>query len=525
MVTVANLLENLKPYNIKLLTGENGIHENINYISIQESPLKSKRIYERGLIMSTLQLFKDVPEIINHMKWLISVEVKAFCIHLAIIKKVPQEVIDFSHKNNLPLLIIPENVPYSDIYDVFFKLLQEDSNAKRLEIEKINSSLLKSVASGKGPAFILNLMSQQLSATIIYLDKHVQIDNIQTTNQYKKESIEKAIKNIIYKDKLFIKKHLSEDISVRYMININGDTKTPFNLFPITNDNEYFGSILVEVKSFSSLLTKPIIFHGKTALLLDLARKNTLEKYLRNDDIKYLEVLFKSESNNTKKDYYKLSPLLKDENIIYLFVLDNFKDINDAYDFLYKEKNSNSLIWIHNQEIVLITDTVLSKSIFNYLEQWFANIIVGVSEKKLTQSADDITKKYNQAKVAIERGIKRGITINKWREMRFDRILFISTQSQLLVDESLEVLSPLIKHDKKFNTEYVSTLEIYLDNFFSLKKTASELFVHRNTVWNRIKKIESLYPEINLKDSEVYLVFSNSIKLYNLGYIESNSSK
>lgn len=523
MISVSRLLNKLHSYNVNLIAGKEGVHNIIDYLSIQESPLKSKRIRKNGLIMSTLQSFLDTKEVIDHLKWLISVEVKAIAIHLVIIKKIPNEIIDFCDKNGLPLLTIPENVPYSDIFGIFNQLLQEDSDKTRSEIELININLLKAVASGKGPEIILKTMSEQLASTIVFIDKWGNIKYIQSTSQYSNRNIETSVEHTVLRDKDFINSHISEDIAVNYTLEIE-NMMIPFNLFPIISDNEYYGSILIEMKPTSSLLFKMIIKYGKTALLLDLARKHTLEKYLKNDDMKYLESLFKPAKTVEKKDYHELSPLIKSENIIYVFTLENFKELNSAYDFLYNERQEGSLIWIFNQEIIYISNFVLEQKIMRDLLEQFPNIIIGISEKSSNPTVEEIIKKYRQAKVSIERGKVRGIKINEWRKMRLDRILFISTQSQLLVDESIQILLPIIEHDNMYKTDLLNTLEVYLDNFFSLKICAEQLFIHRNTVRFRINKIESLYPEIqlNLKDPETYLVLSNAIKLYKLSQYQSH---
>lgn len=522
MISVGRLLNNLHSYNVNLIAGKEGVQNIIEYLSIQESPLKSERIRKNGLIMSTLQSFLNTKEVIDHIKWLISIEIKAIAIHLVIIKKVPQEIIDFCNTNSLPLMTIPENVPYSDFFSVYNQLLQEDSDKTRSEIELINTNLLKAVASGKGPETILKTMSEQLASTIVFIDKWENIKYVQSTSQYNNWDIEGSVEHTVLRDSDFIKSNFSEDIAVNYTLDIN-NMMIPFNLFPIISENEYYGSILIEMKPTSSLLFKMIIKYGKTALLLDLARKQTLEKYLKNDDMKYLESLFKPAKTVEKKDYHELSPLIKGENIIYVFTLENFKELNLAYDFLYNDRQEGSLIWIFNQEIIYISSFLLKQNIMDELLNQFTSIIAGISEKSFNPTVEEIIKKYRQAKVSNERGKVRGIKINEWRKMRFDRTLFISTQSQLLVDESIQILSPIIEHDKKYQTDLLNTLEVYLDNFFSLKICAEQLFIHRNTVRFRINKIESLYPDIpfNLKDSETYLVLSNSIKLYKLSHFHA----
>lgn len=53
-------------------------------------------------------------------------------------------------------------------------------------------------------------------------------------------------------------------------------------------------------------------------------------------------------------------------------------------------------------------------------------------------------------------------------------------------------LQPLTEADKVLKSEYVITLQRYLENNNSLIKTAEAMFIHRNTLVNRMKKIDSL---------------------------------
>jgi len=53
-------------------------------------------------------------------------------------------------------------------------------------------------------------------------------------------------------------------------------------------------------------------------------------------------------------------------------------------------------------------------------------------------------------------------------------------------------LCRLIDYDKNNGTNYVKTLAIYLRNYKNLSQTADELFLHRNTVLYRLKKIEEI---------------------------------
>ena len=53
-------------------------------------------------------------------------------------------------------------------------------------------------------------------------------------------------------------------------------------------------------------------------------------------------------------------------------------------------------------------------------------------------------------------------------------------------------LDVLIEHDNKNNTDFLSTLKVYLECFNNISKTAKILVIHRNTLLYRITKIEDI---------------------------------
>lgn len=56
----------------------------------------------------------------------------------------------------------------------------------------------------------------------------------------------------------------------------------------------------------------------------------------------------------------------------------------------------------------------------------------------------------------------------------------------------LQVLGKVIEHDEKNGTDFLSTLRILLDNACSWTTTANQLYVHVNTVYYRMLKVEQL---------------------------------
>ena len=64
-----------------------------------------------------------------------------------------------------------------------------------------------------------------------------------------------------------------------------------------------------------------------------------------------------------------------------------------------------------------------------------------------------------------------------------------------------ECLGPLVAYDRDNGTDLIHTLEIYFENNQNVRKTSEVLFVHKNSVIYRIKKIEDILGE-SLSDYE-----------------------
>lgn len=62
-------------------------------------------------------------------------------------------------------------------------------------------------------------------------------------------------------------------------------------------------------------------------------------------------------------------------------------------------------------------------------------------------------------------------------------------------------LAALAEHDRKKNTEYARTLEVYLSDERSITKTAEDLFIHRSSLMKRLEKIRQIL-KMDLEDPQ-----------------------
>lgn len=81
-------------------------------------------------------------------------------------------------------------------------------------------------------------------------------------------------------------------------------------------------------------------------------------------------------------------------------------------------------------------------------------------------------------------------------------------------------LLKLMEYDKKNNTEFVHSFHIYLRSFKNIKDSATALNIHRNTMFYRIEKIESIL-NVDLNDVDILFQLYLSYRILEIqsGYV------
>ena len=78
-----------------------------------------------------------------------------------------------------------------------------------------------------------------------------------------------------------------------------------------------------------------------------------------------------------------------------------------------------------------------------------------------------------------------------------------------------ETLKKLYLYDDEHKGELITTLQMYLRNKQSIRKTADEMFVHYRTISYRLEKIKQI-SEINFDDANEVLAVSNGLIIYKM---------
>lgn len=136
----------------------------------------------------------------------------------------------------------------------------------------------------------------------------------------------------------------------------------------------------------------------------------------------------------------------------------------------------------------------IQKFLTGFLSQLKKNEIeyirIGVGSN--VPAVTDLYKSYQEAKIAWELGkVFDQSPICYFEEMGFLKFIF-SQPAMELQEFSQRILGPLQNEDLETEAGLMDTLRIFLDNKCQISESSKVLYVHENTLRNRLKKIELL---------------------------------
>ncbi|MDO5519444.1 MAG: PucR family transcriptional regulator ligand-binding domain-containing protein [bacterium] len=149
-----------------------------------------------------------------------------------------------------------------------------------------------------------------------------------------------------------------------------------------------------------------------------------------------------------------------------------------------------------------------------HLKKEFGNMSVNVGVGTQFHQIRHLRASVSAAKKALNLLAFKEESINVcyYDEMGIYRIFVELKKQNLLKEVMAEEIGVLISYDEKNNTELVHTLELYIQAGCNISKATELLFVHRNTVKQRIKRISELL-DCDLSDSNEIFNLQLALKI------------
>lgn len=278
-------------------------------------------------------------------------------------------------------------------------------------------------------------------------------------------------------------------------------------------------------------VTKDICNLITTKHLEEKSRENLLENILFSDGKDSENLIDRAlfyDFNLTKPcnvaivDIDNFALILKKRNLIDEKEIIQLKNHFQQVVHAVLTKNSlKYLAMLRNDSVILLMNQLeeqerLATEIRNAVRNNFEEITVSIGIGNSYHQVKNIHKSLKEAEQALKvlKSTNSKDATSFYKNIGVYGLLAKIQERQDLEEFCQEILGLLLEYDKLYKDNLLHTLEVYLQENGSIAKTAQRLFIHRNTMKYRLKKIEEISGK-SLKLEENRFCFQLALRIAN----------
>ncbi len=156
--------------------------------------------------------------------------------------------------------------------------------------------------------------------------------------------------------------------------------------------------------------------------------------------------------------------------------------------------------------------------------EYIVQLSIGIGN--ICQNISDYRRGFAEANEALQMGqnlhkdeVSETSTqpiVTHFNDLGVYRYLYKIARMDGLRDVYQDQIAHIDGYDRRKNTDLLNTLETYLECAGNLTKTSERLFVHRNTLIQRLDRLQSLCDNMDLQERGNWLTLQIAIKVYKL---------
>ena len=492
-----------KMKSLKLLAGEKGLNGEINDIGVLEVPDGILWSRKNDLIITTgYFIYKKEIELVDVIKILKQKEAVGLGIKTdRFLKSIPQEAIDLANKLDFPFFEIPIYLGYNDfIWPIISNILGEEDYIN-YRLMKYNEDILAVSKKNYYLKNIVELLANHINKPFLVISEEYKIlaDFIKNESESCKDAINQVIKNtpnIADNNDYFLTKLNNKQCYV----------------FPLNTTMANLGYLCILSKKTITELELKII--NRTIPYLTLSMVNDALKPKKQYES--IECFIKDTLLNNKLTQNKLieqaeyfSINIKQNRVLWVLKIVNTtetlpKVIPDIAKYL-KEKLNNAYVIENNSYIICVLNNfhlqkdndIIYNLIYNDLNSLYPNCKHTLAISEQFNNIASIKDAYSEALFCIDYATKKGINaVYQFKNLIVDNLIYELINNKHLNKSYEDIVVKIKGYDNKNQSNYFSTLVEYINTDHNVLKTSQNLYIHRNTLYKRLKKIEDI---LNIK--------------------------
>ena len=508
----------------KVVAGESKLSNVITNAEVMETPLMSKRMHGGEFVLCSGYAFRSAPALqVKVIEQFAKKGISVFGIQVGrYFDEIPQCMIEAAERVQLPLLELPPNYSYMEFLMPFYEMIVEKQMQPLNYTEKLHARMIKTMLSGNGIEGIVALTFSQINCPMILLDMYGNV--CYCKQDYWKEKNPFSYADAMYKALQKMEKSSPFEVGEIRGIDLENDGERGVCM-KLDAGGTALGYLIMD-SDYSSLskLHRTIIGEAGSFLSLELLKEKAVVEAEQDARSSLLEDIIDGNYRDERSVLRRGNYLNIDLRGRYVLCFLSFDEAEGEHqDGKDNDSWMQNAKFIHHlcQQLDLVNENYLLKFEDNGLLMLhalgdgldldeFYNGLCGV-----TQNAQRVLDGKGKLRLCIgdEQNnmeglqyncvdIKKAVSIANYFGLsqsivRYKDIELLLLLSKLrddpIVKNHIErYMLPILQYDEKFGTELEKTLSEYFRNEKSVSGTAAVLYLHKNTVQYRLKRISEI---------------------------------
>ena len=533
-VTVRKILQLPELKGFQLLAGESGLDNDIQYVDSMEVPEIGPWLKKWELMMTTGYALKGEEDALLHLiEELHRVQAAGLCIKTRFIGPLPEKALRRADELGLPLIQLPDEMSFAETVNFLIKFLVDDQN-RRLEFsEKIHKRFTELELSGGSFEQIGQLLYSALGFPVIITDEQFRIYSMVSPDN---EELREQFFNML--DSGFERDFSAMDSQEEFL----RGNRDGFSLWvrKARSKERVCGFIFLAVSPDKlDEMARIVLDHAVTTITLEIMKQEALNQHhrLMNDNL-FIDIIMQNIKTEEEARYraqqqsWPQPPLL-----LAMMDINAFEELSQnrtEYQLLELKKSVGTIITqeLEGQGITgaVISQSdrffcVLSNRFWQQVPDMFQRILDRVREEiSVDMTAGYVTgipsytglwQAHNESLDAIHICRIEGIGCACIEDHRLEQAILRGKDNIYLKKYVENTIGKLEQYDRETGSDLLHVLEELVRNMGIRTKTAEALFLHRNTLLYRIKKMEQLTGcDLSRNDHLLHMALALMIRPY-----------
>lgn len=537
----------IEPFNrCRLIAGINGVDRMVVAVNIQEVPEVDRWMGGGEILFTSGYAFGEQEEVCHLLERLVERGLTAMVIKPGqYLDVIPDYIIQKANELGLPLFTMPSDLPYMDCILPIMSRITDDHYSAYERTERIHNQLLQAMVGEEGLAGITEILYHVIGAPVLLLSTQGELLNVESGDRIDAiyiEALQEMFRNYIagHRRKLLQNKSNMiqlEDGIKRVCIPVASQNELMVYMLLDCHIENIHNTDLIAVENAGMIITVTILQERAflererstySQLLSDIMNRKytdilTVHHRLNHIGFDYShEIMVCQIGADDFEDYISDRQMRIDENSIQIIKSRIQSIVTD-----YIRSGVRTALCMQDGAEMAILFSVRSESdikdvririseVLTLLESEYEDLGFSAGIGTAVRDINKAEQSWKEAKLAK----KVGRMVNRQTTQRVTMVddlgclsfLYQMAGSRDLLRFYDSYMEELIRYDEKNGMNLIRTLEVYFENNKNIRRTADELFVHKNSVIYRLKKVESIIGE-KLEDSETAFNLQMCLKI------------